>query len=333
MKNENYVFYDLDYDAKARADADGYIAFLADDSRKRAEEYINEAMWCLDEGSDITLVRAIHKLEDALENMKDIGDDILTTKDYLMMSKICLNHGKALRKLIQKSENDSVTKMRIILNADMLLHEGLSYLDMVLTLNNDENLTRETYGQINFELVGVYQMKNQNTQNSRMLKTYAELAAEYSSNSPENEQSNVSEDGLYFLADDGFYEDQKENTSITEEDEELYQECMKVLEHIDTKVECSEEDSFIGLDKEGVETTFYKLVEFDDRRRGDHFIIYTDNTKDDKGNLNAFASRVVEVRPGEFLYKSIEDSKRIEKCRLILSILREQILREQMEED
>ena len=59
------------------------------------------------------------------------------------------------------------------------------------------------------------------------------------------------------------------------------------------KKEELKEDMFVGFNEKGEEMTFYKLLEFDSTETGKHYLAYTDNTTDEKGNLKAYGSVVI----------------------------------------
>ena len=54
------------------------------------------------------------------------------------------------------------------------------------------------------------------------------------------------------------------------------------------------DDMFIGFNEAGEEKTFYKLLEFDSAETGKHYLAYTDNEKDENGNLKAYGSIVIQ---------------------------------------
>ena len=55
------------------------------------------------------------------------------------------------------------------------------------------------------------------------------------------------------------------------------------------KEETLRDDMFIGFNEKGEKKTFYKLLEFDSKD-GVHYLAYTDNETDEKGNLKAYGS-------------------------------------------
>ena len=57
-------------------------------------------------------------------------------------------------------------------------------------------------------------------------------------------------------------------------------------------IEEIKDDMFIGFNEKGEKTTFYKLLEFDSTETGKHYLAYTDNSVDEKGNVRAYGSIV-----------------------------------------
>ena len=54
------------------------------------------------------------------------------------------------------------------------------------------------------------------------------------------------------------------------------------------------DDMFIGFNEAGEQKVFYKLLELDSKETGKHYLAYTDNEKDENGNLKAYGSIIVE---------------------------------------
>lgn len=50
------------------------------------------------------------------------------------------------------------------------------------------------------------------------------------------------------------------------------------------------ENTFSMIDENGVETEFDVLFTFDDESNGKSYIVYTDNSRDEKGNIEVYAS-------------------------------------------
>lgn len=57
------------------------------------------------------------------------------------------------------------------------------------------------------------------------------------------------------------------------------------------------DDMFIGFNNQGEKKTFYKLLEYDSEETGKHYLAYTDNEKDENGNLKAYGSIVIQDGP------------------------------------
>ena len=59
------------------------------------------------------------------------------------------------------------------------------------------------------------------------------------------------------------------------------------------------DDMFIGFNSNGEQKVFYKLLEFDSKETGKHYLAYTDNEEDENGNLKAYGS--VATQEGEYM--------------------------------
>lgn len=59
------------------------------------------------------------------------------------------------------------------------------------------------------------------------------------------------------------------------------------------------DDMFIGFNSEGEQKVFYKLLEFDSKETGKHYLAYTDNEKDENGNIKAYGS--IATQEGEYM--------------------------------
>lgn len=59
------------------------------------------------------------------------------------------------------------------------------------------------------------------------------------------------------------------------------------------------DDMFIGFNAKGEQKVFYKLLEFDSKETGKHYLAYTDNEEDENGNLKAYGS--VATQEGEYM--------------------------------
>ena len=58
----------------------------------------------------------------------------------------------------------------------------------------------------------------------------------------------------------------------------------------EVKKEELRDDMFIGFNSNGEQKVFYKLLEFDSKETGKHYLAYTDNEEDENGNLKAYGS-------------------------------------------
>lgn len=90
------------------------------------------------------------------------------------------------------------------------------------------------------------------------------------------------------------------------------------------KKEELKEDMFVGFNEKGEEMTFYKLLEFDSTETGKHYLAYTDNTTDEKGNLKAYGSVVIKDGDNVKL-EPIETEKEWKVIETILGTLQEEI--------
>ena len=88
------------------------------------------------------------------------------------------------------------------------------------------------------------------------------------------------------------------------------------------------EDMFVGFNEKGEEMTFYKLLEFDSTETGKHYLAYTDNTTDEKGNLKAYGSIV--VKDGDNIkLEPIETEKEWKVIEMALNVLQEEVNNEE----
>lgn len=108
---------------------------------------------------------------------------------------------------------------------------------------------------------------------------------------------------------------------MSEEEKKLIDEKLKT-----TKEELKE-DMFLGFNEKGEEKAFYKLLEFDSEETGLHYLVYTDNEKDDNGNLKAYGSVV--ISDGD--YMRLEEIKTEKEWKVIETALR--VLQEEIKED
>lgn len=100
---------------------------------------------------------------------------------------------------------------------------------------------------------------------------------------------------------------------------------------IDEKMKNSDyelrEDMFVGFNEKGEEKVFYKLLEFDSEETGKHYLAYTDNEKDENGNLKAYGSIVV----GDGEYMKLEAITTEKEWRVIETALR--VLQDEIKEN
>lgn len=84
------------------------------------------------------------------------------------------------------------------------------------------------------------------------------------------------------------------------------------------------DDMFIGFNENGEEKTFYKLLEFDSTETGKHYLAYTDNEKDENGDLKAYGSIV--VSDGNYMrLEAITDEKEWKVIETALRVLQEEL--------
>lgn len=75
------------------------------------------------------------------------------------------------------------------------------------------------------------------------------------------------------------------------------EEKKKIDENIKDLNQDLRDDMFIGFNNQGEKKTFYKLLEYDSEETGKHYLAYTDNEKDENGNLKAYGSIVIQDGP------------------------------------
>lgn len=75
------------------------------------------------------------------------------------------------------------------------------------------------------------------------------------------------------------------------------EEKKKIDENIKDLNQNLRDDMFIGFNDAGEKKTFYKLLEFDSAETGKHYLAYTDNEKDENGNLKAYGSIIIQDGP------------------------------------
>ena len=83
-------------------------------------------------------------------------------------------------------------------------------------------------------------------------------------------------------------------------------------------------DMFIGFNEKGEKKTFYKLLEFDSKD-GVHYLAYTDNETDEKGNLKAYGSILQkDEEKGLMKLKPITNEKEWKVIEMALKVLQEE---------
>lgn len=72
-----------------------------------------------------------------------------------------------------------------------------------------------------------------------------------------------------------------------------------------------EEDKIVIKDEQGMEHTYYQLLEFFHKGRNKEYLIYTDNNKDKDGNLNIYSSII--KKEGKYIqFIPVEEEEDIE---------------------
>lgn len=105
---------------------------------------------------------------------------------------------------------------------------------------------------------------------------------------------------------------------MSEEEKKLIDERMKNGNHE------LRDDMFVGFNEKGEEKVFYKLLEFDSEETGKHYLAYTDNEKDENGNLKAYGSIV--VSDGEYMkLEAITTEKEWRVIETALRVLQDEI--------
>ena len=98
------------------------------------------------------------------------------------------------------------------------------------------------------------------------------------------------------------------------------------------KKEELKDDMFIGFNEKGEQKTFYKLLEFDSKETGKHYLAYTDNEKDETGNLKAYGSVVTE--DGDYMkLEPITTEKEWKVIEMALKVLQEEAGKENSNEE
>ena len=83
-------------------------------------------------------------------------------------------------------------------------------------------------------------------------------------------------------------------------------------------------NSFSLVDENGVETVYDVLFTFESDETGKNYIVYTDNSKDDAGNLEVYASTYDPENPHSKL-EAIKTEKEWKVIETILDTLQEEV--------
>ncbi len=69
-----------------------------------------------------------------------------------------------------------------------------------------------------------------------------------------------------------------------------------------------EKDRIVILDEQGVEKAFYKLLQFTSTETNQRYLVYTDDKKDEEGQLNLYSSIIVE-KDGKIEFIPVQEEK------------------------
>ena len=89
-------------------------------------------------------------------------------------------------------------------------------------------------------------------------------------------------------------------------------------------------NTFSMLDENGVEVVYYVLFTFECEETGKNYIVYTDNQKDETGNIEVYASIYYPNDPQSRL-EAIETEKEWKIIETILETLQEEIQKQAKE--
>ena len=90
-------------------------------------------------------------------------------------------------------------------------------------------------------------------------------------------------------------------------------------------------NSFTLIDEEGKEVVYDVLFTFESEETNKNYIVYTDQTKDEQGNIQVYASIYDPNDPNSKL-EAIETEKELKVIETILSTLQEEIQKKQGQE-
>ena len=102
------------------------------------------------------------------------------------------------------------------------------------------------------------------------------------------------------------------------------EEKKKIDENIKDLNQDLKDDMFIGFNDKGEKQTFYKLLEFDSTETGKHYLAYTDNEKDEKGNTKVYGSVLIQDGPYMKL-ENITSEKEWKVIETALKVLQDEI--------
>ena len=93
-----------------------------------------------------------------------------------------------------------------------------------------------------------------------------------------------------------------------------------------------EKNTFTVLGEDGKEIVCHVLFTFESDETGKNYIVYTDNSKDDKGNIQVFAS-IYDPNDQETKLEPIETEKEWKTIETILNTLQEEMNNPKNEDD
>jgi len=85
-----------------------------------------------------------------------------------------------------------------------------------------------------------------------------------------------------------------------------------------------ENNTFTIVDENGKETTYHVLFTFESEETNKNYIVYTDNSKDDKGQIQVFAS-IYDPADQNSKLEAIETDKEWQVIETILSTIQEEV--------
>ena len=93
-----------------------------------------------------------------------------------------------------------------------------------------------------------------------------------------------------------------------------------------------QKNTFSMIDENGVETVYDVLFTFESDETNKNYIVYTDNTRDESGNIEVYASIYDPVDPHSKL-EAIETEKEWKVIETILDTLQEEVRKKNNKED